>query len=277
MPVRPHPEDAADSLLVADDGTALARLRLRDDAGARVATELRPLPGAARAHVAEQARRDLAGFRLETSDDGVVDALVAAGLTRHRAATDLRHDLAEVPAPVALPSGWSLGGPGWDDELAEGLAAAYGPGHPDGPWTAGDTAEVRGMFDTGQPVPPLLPASARLVDPDGRSAGHVLCAGPVPWTADVCAWVLNLAVAPRAQGRGFGAALLTHALRGAREAGLPAVGLSVADGNPARRMYDAAGFRPYARVLSVLLPAPADSRDSVSGPADPRGGAAPAR
>ncbi|MCW3840499.1 GNAT family N-acetyltransferase [Micromonospora yasonensis] len=263
MPVRPHPEDPADSLLVADDGTALARLRLRDDAGTRVAAEVRPLPGTAVRLLAGQARRDLAGYRLETSDEDLADALVAGGLTLHRAATDMRHDLADVPAPVALPPGWSLGEPGWDDELVEGLAAAYGPGHPDGPWQASDTAEVRAMFDTGEPVPPLLPASARLVDPDGRSAGHVLCAGPVPWTEDVCAWVLNLAVAPRAQGRGFGRALLTHALRGAREAGLPAVGLSVADGNPARRMYDGAGFRPYTRVLTVLLPAPADPPDAV--------------
>ncbi|WP_446217436.1 GNAT family N-acetyltransferase [Micromonospora sp. IBHARD004] len=50
--------------------------------------------------------------------------------------------------------------------------------------------------------------------PRGNSAGHVLCAGPVPWTEDVCAWVLNLAVAPRAQGLGFGRALLTHAFAG---------------------------------------------------------------
>ncbi|MFR9779693.1 GNAT family N-acetyltransferase [Micromonospora sp. MS34] len=258
MPVRPRPEDPADSLLLDDDGTALARMRLRDDAGTPVAAEVRPLPGAARSRVAAQARRDLAGYRLETSDEAVADALLAGGLRLHRAATDLRHVLADVPEPEALPAGWSLGDPGWDEDLAEGLAAAYGPGHPDGPWQAGDTEQVRAMFEAGKPVPPLLPASARLVDRAGRSAGHVLCAGPVPWTDDVCAWVLNLAVAPRAQGRGFGRALLTHALRGAREAGLPAVGLSVADGNPARRMYDAAGFRPYTRVLSVLLPLAAD-------------------
>ncbi|MEH1099429.1 GNAT family N-acetyltransferase [Micromonospora sp. CPCC 205561] len=258
MPLRPHPEDRADSLLLADDGTALARLRVRDEAGERVAAAVAPLPGAARERLAEQARRDLAGFRLETADDGLVDALVAGGLRLHRAATDMRHDLGQVPAPVALPAGWSLGSPGWDEDLAVALAAAYGPEHPDGPWRAGHSEQVRAMFDGGEPVPPLLSACARLMDPDGHSAGHVLCAGPVPWTADVCAWILNLAVAPRAQGRGFGRALLTHAMRGAYEAGLPAVGLSVVDGNPARRIYDGAGFRPLVRVLSVLLPAPSD-------------------
>ncbi|OZV79990.1 GNAT family N-acetyltransferase [Micromonospora echinospora] len=263
MPVRPDPEDRADSLLVADDGTELARMRLRDEAGKRVATAVSPLPGTVRSQLAEQVRRDLAGYRLETSDDGLVAVLVAGGVELHRAATDMRHGLTRVPAPVALPAGWSLGSPGWDDDLAEGLAAAYGPDHPDGRWQARHTEQVRAMFDGGEPVPPLLAASARLVDPDGRSAGHVLCAGPVPWTDDACAWIVNLAVTPRAQGRGFGRTLLTHALRGAHEAGLPAVGLSVADGNPARRIYDSAGFRPLVRVFSVLLPAPSELPLSV--------------
>lgn len=254
MPIRPDSGFPADSLLCADDGTALARFRIREDDGRRVAHQVRPLPGFSLAPVANQIRHDLAGLRLETSDDGLANALVADGLELHRAATDMRHDLADLPTPPALSDGWSLGAPGWDDELAEGLAAAYGPHHPDGAWQASDTEQIRAMFDDSDPVPPLVGASARLLDPDGRSAGHVLCAGPVPWTDDGCAWILNLAVAPRAQGRGFGRALLIHALRGTRQAGLPSLGLSVADGNRARRMYDNAGFRPLTRVLSILLP-----------------------
>ncbi|MGW0434217.1 GNAT family N-acetyltransferase [Micromonospora sp. NPDC003197] len=254
MPIRPDSESPADSLLCADDGTLLARFRIRDDDGTRVAGQVQPLPGVALGRVAAQARHDLAGLRLETPDDGLANALVADGLELPRGATDMRHDLADLPTPLALSDGWSLGAPGWDDELAEGLAAAYGPQHPDGAWQSSDTEQIRAMFDNSDPVPPLVGASARLLDPDGRSAGHVLCAGPVPWTDDGCAWILNLAVAPQAQGRGFGRALLTHALRGTRQAGLPSLGLSVADGNPARRMYDNAGFRPVTRVLSILLP-----------------------
>ncbi len=253
MPVRAHDEDPTDSLLVDDDDNPLARMRLREDDGRPVAADVRPLPPVALGRLAAQVRRDLTGYRLETSDEELAAALVSTGLELRRAATDMRHDLVDVPEPVPLAEGWSLGGPGWDDDLAAGLVAAYGPGHPDGSWQPSDTREVRAMFDTGAPVPPLVPASARLVDPDGRSAGHVLCAGPVPWTDDDCAWILNLGVAPRAQRRGFGRALLVHALRGAREAGLPTVGLSVADGNPARHMYDAAGFRPLTRVLSVQV------------------------
>jgi mycothiol synthase len=251
VPLCPDTADPAESLLCGDDGTVLARLRLRDDPGP-VAGAVRPLPGVPVERVADQARRDLAAMLLETPDDDLVAAL---GLPVKRAATDLRHDLADLPAPVTLPDGWSLTEAGWDDDLASALAAAYAPGHPDGGWTENDTSAVRAMFDKADPVPPLWPASARLVGPDGRSAGHVLCAGPVPWTDYRCVWVLNLGVGPHAQGRGFGWALLVHALHGSRAAGLPTLALSVADGNPARRMYDRAGFRPVTRVLSVDLPA----------------------
>ncbi|MDG4824242.1 GNAT family N-acetyltransferase [Asanoa sp. WMMD1127] len=244
-----------DDLLQADDGTALARLWLHDDDGERVAGGVRPEPGVPVARVAEQARRDLAGLRLETPDDDLAAALVAGGVPLERSATELRHDLADLPAPAPLPDGWAFAAAGWDDDLAAATAAAYAPGHPDGGWTENDTATVRGMFESADPVPPLAPASARLVGPDGRSAGHVLCAGPVPWTAYPCAWILNIAVGPGGQGRGLGQALLLHALHGTRSAGLPALALSVADGNPARRLYDRAGFTEVTRVLTLRMPA----------------------
>ncbi|MGI5211504.1 GNAT family N-acetyltransferase [Plantactinospora sp. CA-290183] len=252
MPLHPDPEAPTETLLHADDDTPLARLCLRDDGS--VAADVRPLPGVAPGDVAGQARRDLAGLRLETAHGGLGAALVAGGLTVLRAATEMRHDLTDLPAPPALPVGWSLAAAGWDSDLAEACAAAYGPDHPEGPWRADDTREIRAMFEAADPVPPLSGASARVVGPDGRSAGHVLCAGPVPWTDDTCGWILNLAVAPYAQHNGLGRALLTHALRGTRAAGLPTLGLQVADRNPAQRMYDDAGFRPVTRVLAVRLP-----------------------
>jgi predicted N-acetyltransferase YhbS len=110
------------------------------------------------------------------------------------------------------------------------------------------------MVEQGRPVPALVPASARVADPEGRSVGHVLTAGPVPWTEGTCGWVLNLAVAPWSQRQGLGRALLDRALHGTLQAGLPTLDLSVVDGGPARRMYAAAGFRPVERLLSVPLP-----------------------
>ena len=78
----------------------------------------------------------------------------------------------------------------------------------------------------------------------------------MPWV-DEGAWVLTIGVADRARGLGLGRALLLTALRGTREAGLPCLGLSVTEGNPALRLYEAAGFTLVARVLSLKLP-PAD-------------------
>lgn len=250
----PLHHDADHTTLTGTDGTPLATLRLRDDDGTPLADHVQPLPGVPLPQLAAQAREDLAGRRLQTADDQLARALVDTGLKLRRAATDMRHELADLPTPRPLPDGWTIAPAGWDDDLAAGLAAAYGPHHPDGHWTDSDTREIRGMFERGEPVPPLASASARVVGPDGRSAGHVLCAGPAPWTDDLCAWILNLGVAPHAQGIGLGRALLVHALHGTREAGLPRLGLEVADGNPARRLYDAAGFHTRTRVLSLDLP-----------------------
>jgi mycothiol synthase len=254
MALHPDADQAGDTLLSADDGTTLAWLRLGEDDGEPVATLVRPVPGADLDRVAAQARADLAGRRLDTPDDALAAALVATGVPMRRAYTDMRHFLADLPQPGPLPDGWTLTAGGWDDDLATGLAEAYAPPHPDHSWTDGDTATVKGMFEQADPVPPLYGACARVVGPDGRSAGHVLVAGPVPWTEDGCGWILNLGVAPRAQGLGLGRALLAHALHGTRAADLPALGLEVTDGGPGRRIYDRIGFQVRARVNSLRLP-----------------------
>lgn len=255
MPLLPDPDDPQGDLLVDADGRQLARLRMREDDG--VASRARLLAGVEPEDAAAQARTDLAGWRLATRDTALADALVRSGAPLHRVAVDMVHDLMYLPAQAPLPLGWALAPGGWDADLAAAVEEAYGPGHVDGPWTQQDTAEVAGMYEVGAELEPLRAATARVVDPAGRSAGQVLCAGPVPWT-DEGAWVLTLGLARRAQGRGLGRALLDHALRGTREAGLPCLGLSVTEGNAARRLYDAAGFRAVSRVLSVRLPALAD-------------------
>ena len=112
------------------------------------------------------------------------------------------------------------------------------------------------MHLPGAAQPPLAPATARVLDPDGRSAGHVLCAGPVPWVEDGGAWVLTLGLADRARGRGLGrgAARCTPCTAPARR-GCPRSGLSVTEGNPAQRAVRRPRVRAgRARALSVRLP-----------------------
>jgi len=248
MSIEPGAEDV---LLTDAGGIPLARYRWRDDVGEWVVARFRPLPGTSVHRIAVQAVRDLPGRRLTMMDEEMARALAGVGCTLVRAATDLRRDLAESPAARPPAEGWALAGHGWDDDLIEALRAAYPPDHLD----HGDRAtRLRALLSGDQALPLLSAASARLRDPDGRSAGQVLTVGPVPWGDRPCAWVLDLSVAPRGQGRGFGAAMLVHAMHGARAAGLPTLGLTVTDRNPARRLYDRMGFRPSLRTFTMRVP-----------------------
>lgn len=55
---------------------------------------------------------------------------------------------------------------------------------------------------------------------------------------------LSICVLPGYRGVGLGAELLEGAVGEARRRSLPALGLSVEEGNPARRLYERAGFVP---------------------------------
>lgn len=59
---------------------------------------------------------------------------------------------------------------------------------------------------------------------------------------------LAIACRPSQRGRGLGDALMAAALTAAREAGHPAVVLSVREGNPAVRLYQRHGFAPIGTV-----------------------------
>lgn len=59
---------------------------------------------------------------------------------------------------------------------------------------------------------------------------------------------LSVCVLPGYRGAGLGAGLVGAAVAEARGRGLPALSLSVEDGNPARRLYERLGFRPAGAV-----------------------------
>ncbi|RBY79990.1 GNAT family N-acetyltransferase [Blastococcus sp. TF02-09] len=55
------------------------------------------------------------------------------------------------------------------------------------------------------------------------------------------------------RGEGLGLELVEAAVREARDRGLPALSLSVEEGNPARRLYERLGFRPVDAAAGTLL------------------------
>ena len=74
--------------------------------------------------------------------------------------------------------------------------------------------------------------------------------------------LLNLCIAPRAQGQGLGRALLAHLLERARARDCDEVFLEVRDSNlPARRLYRRAGFEEIGRRRGYY-PGPQGAEDA---------------
>jgi ribosomal protein S18 acetylase RimI-like enzyme len=181
-------------------------------------------------------QRELRGMRVA----GPVElgrALVADGAQPLRHAHVLSHALTDLPAePAGL---FPLDRPAAD--LVAAYEAAFPPAHP----------------DRSEPVLPyleqtiamgLLDASGVAVDGDAV-VGAILVSelhevGP-PLGGP---WVMEVFRDPRYPG--VGRALLERAL--ARVEG-PALGLTVTEGNPARRLYERLGFRRVLTAFTVQL------------------------
>lgn len=202
--------------------------------------------------------RDLAGHRVVTDDDALVAALVAGGGTVQRRGHDYEYDLSKVPASYAespVPQGFSLTRDLDPDGLVEAHTAANPPGHPDHEPALDHLDDLRAMV-SGKILGPLVPEASSQVSSDTEGpCGAVLVVSRPPSISGVGqAWVVDVFVHPRHQGRGLGGALLRRAVAGAAEAGHARLGLVVSDGNPARAAYDALGFTHLRSGTNVDLP-----------------------
>jgi mycothiol synthase len=163
-------------------------------------------------------------------------------------AADLR--TTGVAAPHAPPSGLVLGPLDADPtNIADAAAAATMPGHVDyGIWLGVDRGEYwRQLLDGHGPCGPVLAAASRLVlDADGAIAGVVVVTKmPLTawWAGDP--WIPEIFVVSSFQGRGLGGLLLEHAVGSCARAGSERLGLTVSEGNPARRLYERFGFEAF--------------------------------
>ena len=131
----------------------------------------------------------------------------------------------------------------------EAYLAAYPPGHIDHRDETYEQA-LRDLEDyvSGRAFGPLLRGSGLAVDREGAVVGAILI-GMLPGDPPLNGpWLIEIFRHPG--HRGTGRALLERALA---IADLPALGLAVTEGNPARRLYDAVGFRLVRTALVVRI------------------------
>jgi len=106
--------------------------------------------------------------------------------------------------------------------------------------------------------------TALIAEDAGLASGAVWCR---LWTAAAHSYgfvdhetpELGIGVAQRARGQGIGRLLLRSMIALARQRSWPALSLSVAPANPARRLYESEGFRKVAEAgtsWTMLLPLP---------------------
>ncbi len=90
---------------------------------------------------------------------------------------------------------------------------------------------------------------------EGALIGFVLLSRArfVMRTARPAGSVTDIYVEPRHRGRGIGSSLLGAGLSWLRARGYHRVLLNVTAGNPARRLYERAGFRQFAESMEIDL------------------------
>jgi GNAT superfamily N-acetyltransferase len=221
----------------------------RDERGGHVYADLfRREPGVSVERAARAVLAGLRGMRI-AGDEPLGRALIAAGGHALRHAHLMSHDLSERP-PVPDPPGYRLTDvdrPAAD--LLDAHLAAYPPGHvdhrPEEPERA--LADLEN-FVTGREFGPLLRGSGIAVAPDDTVVGALLI-GTLPGDPPLNGpWLIDVFRHP--EHRGVGRALLERALA---IADVPALGLMVTEGNPARALYERLGFRLVWTALVVQI------------------------
>jgi GNAT superfamily N-acetyltransferase len=190
----------------------------------------------------------LRGMRI-AGDEALGRALIAAGGTPWRHGHFMSHDLAERPRWQA-PPGYRLTDV---DRPAADLLDAYRAAFPRDHVDHRDETPERALDEleghlSGQAFGPLLRGSGLAVAPDGTVAGAIivgLLPGDPPLNGP---WLMEVFRHPAHPG--VGRALVERAL--ALTDG-PALGLMVTEGNPARALYEALGFRLVRTALVVQI------------------------
>jgi GNAT superfamily N-acetyltransferase len=201
--------------------------------------------------------REMPGW-VVSGDEDLGGRLLAAGGRRLRHAHIYSRDLRSEPAPPE----WAETGYGVvacdavpPEEVFAAWRGAYPPGHPDhnaGDDTAALERDLAPMI-SGTSYGPLLPCGGLLLRDDRVVAGVLVgtLEGDLPFGGP---WVFDLFRDQSPEFAGLGAVMLRRAVALATLHGLPALGLAVTEGNPARRVYERLGFRHTLSSITVAVP-----------------------
>lgn len=134
--------------------------------------------------------------------------------------------------------------------------AAYPPGHPDHR-PKDNEALLKELFHPlldGTLHGPSLPCSCLVVDEADQVVAGLLVndiEGDPPYGGP---WITELFRDPDPRHRGLGRRLLRRAISATAADGRASLGLVVTEGNPARGLYEAHGFRLVDSTITVIIP-----------------------
>jgi predicted N-acetyltransferase YhbS len=200
----------------------------------------------------------LPGFRISCADDALTAALVAVGAHEVRRFAFMRALVQSEPPPwppAATISGVVLRQLSPDDirELALLELRAFPPGHLDHHSNDFDEVAQSNYERITDPARVLMAESALAFK--GQQPVGVVVVQFVDRIPDMQGpWLTNIARDPDSQYAGLGASMISSVMTALRKAGHQQAFLAVTDGNPARRVYERAGFVDVCLATSLKLP-----------------------
>jgi GNAT superfamily N-acetyltransferase len=255
VPVVPDPSRADRRLFCDGDGRPLASFLPGERDGRPLADLVEPAEGTTIEEIARAMAAELTGWKVA----GHVElgrALMELGARPSRHAHVHSRDLRRDPAPAEWADAPGIGPlDRTAAELVDIYAAAYPPSHIDWVYSGPPKdyeADLAGVLD-GTIAGPRLDASRLALDATGEPIGALIVTNPEGDPPFGGPWVAELFRRPGDDLRGTGRALLQAGLAVATAGGLPALGLAVTEGNPARALYESLGFEHVRSSLSVVI------------------------